>query len=226
MIRHSTKHILKATFYAICFFWNILCEQTFIIKALDIYFDIKLSGDNIVALGIAHGNNFLKFRILEALMWADEPLTTRDLEKILGVQRATISAAMSRYQKVHKKSGKIIKLPYIERLAKKGPNGLYRYKITKKGIEAYVAYLQRIRRGVSLNRVSDEIRHMETYCRYPQRKLNTRSDFELLPAQLLPYYVITQAGKEFDEKYGIDKETHIFKMENRIRQLSSESKSA
>ena len=78
-------------------------EQTFIIKALDIYFDIKLSGDNIAALGIAHGNNFLKFRILEALMWADEPLTTRDLEKILGVQRATISAAMSRYQKIHKK---------------------------------------------------------------------------------------------------------------------------
>ena len=38
-----------------------------------------------VALGIAHGNNFLKFRILEALMWADEPLTTRDIEKILGV---------------------------------------------------------------------------------------------------------------------------------------------
>ncbi|MFZ2497670.1 hypothetical protein, partial [Methanosarcina sp.] len=59
------------------FFWNILCEQTFIIKALDIYFDIKRSGDNIVALGIAHGNNFLKFRILEALMWADDPLTTR-----------------------------------------------------------------------------------------------------------------------------------------------------
>lgn len=73
-------------------------------------------------------------------MWADEPLTTRDLEKILGVQRATISAAMSRYQKVHKKSGKIIKLPYIERLKAKGPNGAYRYKITKKGIEAYVPH--------------------------------------------------------------------------------------
>ena len=181
----------------------------------------------IVALGIAHGNNFLKFRILEALMWADEPLTTRDIEKILGVQRATISAAMSRYQKVHKRSGKIITLPYIERLKAKAPNGLYRYKITKKGIEAYVAYLQRIRRGVSLNRVSDEIQHMETYCRYPPRsKLKTRSDYDLLPAQLLPYYSMTQMGKAFDEKYGIDKETHVFKIENRIRQLSSESKSA
>jgi hypothetical protein len=101
----------------------------------------------------------------------------------------------------------------------------YRYKITKKGIEAYVAYLQRIRRGVSLNRVSDEIQHMETYCRYPPRsKLKTRSDYNLLPAQLLPYYSMTQMGKAFDEKYGLDKETHVFKMENRIRQLSSESK--
>jgi hypothetical protein len=165
----------------------------------------------------------LKFRILEALMWADEPLTTRDLEKILGVQRATISAAMSRYQKIHKKSGKIITLPYIERLKAKAPNGAYRYKITKKGIEAYVAYLHRIRRGVSLKRVG-KVQHMETYCRYPPRsKLKTRSDYNLLPAQLLPYYSMTQMGKAFDEEHGIDKETHIFKMENRIRQLSSES---
>jgi predicted transcriptional regulator len=209
------------------FFWNILCEQTFIIEALDIDLHIKLSGDNMVALGIAHGNNFLKFRILEALMWADEPLTTRDIEKILGVQRATISAAMSRYQKIHKRSGKIITLPYIERLKAKAPNGAYRYKITKKGIEAYVAYLQRIRRGVSLNRVSDEIQHMETYCRYPPRsKLKTRSDYNLLPEQLLPYYSMTQMGKAFDEEHGLDKETHISRMENRIRQLSSESKSA
>jgi hypothetical protein len=168
----------------------------------------------------------LKFRILEALMWADEPLTTRDLEKILGVQRSRISAAMSRYQKIHKRNGKVIKLPYIQRLEKKAPNGAYRYKITKKGIEAYVAYLPRIRRGVSLNRVSDEIQHMETYCRYPQYKLKTRSDYNLLPAQLLPYYSITQMSKAFDEEHGIDKETHILRMENRIRQLSSESKSA
>ena len=179
-----------------------------------------------VALGIAHGNNFLKFRILEALMWADKPLTTRDIEKITGVQRATISAAMSRYQKINKRSGKIITLPYIQRLEKKAPSGAYRYKITMKGIAAYVAYLQRIRRGVSLNRVSDEIQHMETYGKYPQRKLKTMGDFELLPAQLLPYYSMTQMGKAFDEEHGLDKETHILRMENRIRQLSSESKSA
>ena len=111
-------------------------EQTLIIEAQYIYFDIKLSGDNIAAFGYAHKTNFLKFRILEALINSKEPLTTRDIEKITGVQYTTISAAMSRYQKIHKKSGATIKLPYIQRLAKKGPNGLYRYKITQKGIES------------------------------------------------------------------------------------------
>ncbi len=200
-------------------------EQTFIIEALDIGLCIKLSGDNIAALGYAHKNNFLKFRILEALFKSKEPLTTRDIEKITGVQRTTISSAMSRYQKVHKRSGKIIKLPYIQRLEAKGPNGLYRYKITKKGIEAYVAYLHRIRRGVSLKRVG-KVQRMEAYGKYPQRKLRTLEDFDLLPSQLLPYYSMTQMGKAFDEEHGLDKETHILRMENRIRQLSSEAESA
>jgi len=42
---------------------------------------------------------------------------------------------MSHYQKIVKQNGKIIKLPYIQRLEKKGPNGFYRYKITKPGIQ-------------------------------------------------------------------------------------------
>lgn len=106
-------------------------EQIVIIVALHIYFEIKLSGDYIAAFGYAHKTNFLKFRILEALINSEEPLTTRDIERLTGVQYTMISAAMSRYQKIHKKSGATIKLPYIQRLAKKGPNGLYRYKITK-----------------------------------------------------------------------------------------------
>lgn len=165
----------------------------------------------------------MKFRILDALYKSKEPLTTRDIERITGVRRATISAAMFRYQNIHKKSGKVIKLPYIQRLKAKGPDGLYRYKITKKGIEAYVSYLHRIRQGVSLKRVGKKER-METYCKYPQHKLKTASDFELLPSQLLPYYVITTEGKEFDEKYGIDKATHVFNLEKRVREFSSESK--
>ncbi|KKG83057.1 MarR family transcriptional regulator [Methanosarcina mazei] len=194
--------------------------------ALHIYFNIKYVGDeNIAAFGYAHKTNFLKFRILEALVNSEEPLTTRDIEKITGVQYTTISAAMSRYQKIHKKSGATIKLPYIQRLAKKGPNGLYRYKITKKGIEAYFQYLQRIRRGFSLKRVGKPQR-METYGKFPCGPIRIEEDMKLLPEQLMPYYSMTQMGKAFDEEHGLDKETHILRIENRIRQLSSESKSA
>lgn len=200
-------------------------KQTLIIVAQYTYLDIKLSGDNIAAFGYAHGTNFLKFRILEAIYKSKEPLTTRDIERITGVQYTTISSAMSRYQKIPKRNGKTIKLPYIQRLAKKGPNGLYRYKITKKGIEAYFQYLQRIRRGSSLKRVGKPQR-METYGKFPCGPIRIEEDIKLLPEQLLPYYSMTQMGKAFDEEHGLDKETHILRMENRIRQLSSESKSA
>lgn len=55
------------------------------------------------AFGYAHRINFLKFRIIEALFYSKEPLTTRNIEKITGVQYTTISAAMSGYQKISKK---------------------------------------------------------------------------------------------------------------------------
>jgi len=86
---------------------------------------------------------------------------------------------MSRYQKIHKKNGKIIKLPYIQRLQKKGPNGLYRYKITQKGMVAYFLYLQRIRRGFNLKRVG-KIQHMETYGKFPCGPIKTEEDLKLL----------------------------------------------
>lgn len=168
------------------------------------------------AFGYAHKTNFLKFRILEALYKSKEPLTTRDIERITGVQYATISAAMSRYQKIHKRNGTTIKLPYIQRLAKKGPDGLYRYKITKKGIEAYFQYLQRIRRGSSLKRIGKPQR-IETYGKFPCGPIRTEEDMKLLPEQLLPYYVITQAGKEF----GLDKVEYALYIEKRIREITN-----
>lgn len=128
-------------------------EQTLIVEASDIGLCLKCLGDNIVTLGYNHKNNALKFRILEALTNSKKPLTTRDIEYQTGIHYTKISSAMSHYQKIVKKNGKIIKLPYIQRLAKKGPNGLYRYRITQKGKEAYVAYLQRIMLGFDLNRV-------------------------------------------------------------------------
>lgn len=68
-------------------------------------------------------------------------MTVRDIEYETGIHCIHISSAMSHYQKLRTRKGKVKQLPYIQRLAKKGPNGLYRYRITKKGIEAYVSYL-------------------------------------------------------------------------------------
>jgi predicted Zn-ribbon and HTH transcriptional regulator len=85
--------------------------------------------------GYRHKTNALKFRILEALVWSKEPLTVRDIESKTGIYHTKINCAMSHYQKIVKQNGKIIKLPYIQRLEKKGPNELFRYKITKPGIQ-------------------------------------------------------------------------------------------
>lgn len=122
---------------------------------------------------------------------------------------------MSRYQKISKRNGKTIKLPYIQRLAKKGPDGLYRYKITKKGIEAYLLYLQRIRRGFSLKRVGKPQR-METYGKFPYGPIRTEEDLKLLPEQLMPYYSITEYGKQY-----IKTTETILYMENRMREIVS-----
>lgn len=154
----------------------------------------------IVSCGYSHTPNFLKFRILDALIKSKEPLTTRDIEGITGVQYTTISAAMSRYQKIQKKSGKVIKLPYIRRLPTKAPNGLYRYKITKKGIEAYTDLFNRIRWGMDLNRVARKHKRRETYVKRSDRtrkKFETIEDFELSPEQLLPYYSLNASVKQY-----------------------------
>jgi hypothetical protein len=107
-------------------------------------------------------------------MWSNEPLTVRDIESKTGVYHTKISCAMSHYQKITKQSGKIIKLPYIQRLEKKGPNGLYRYKIIRSGIKAYLSYLG-IKRGCSLKRVG-KTQRMETYGKWDHSKPKTRED--------------------------------------------------
>lgn len=167
-------------------------------------------------MGYAHKTNFLKFRILDALVKAKEPLTTRDIEKMTGVQYTTISAAMSRYQKIHKKNGKVIKLPYIQRLQKKASNGLYRYKITKKGIEAYIDLFNRIRWGMDLNRVAHKHKRRETYVKKADRtrkKFETIEDLELSPEQLLPYYSLNASVKQY-----IDDKRLILLLEQKVKE--------
>ena len=184
---------------------NIENEQTLIIEAKYIGLCLKCLGDNIVTLGYNHKNNALKFRILEALTNSKEPMTTRDIEYQTGIHYTKISSAMSHYQEIVKRNGKVIKLPYIQRLAKKGPNGLYRYKITKKGKEAYIAYLQRIRYGFDLNRVRKVPKRTENYGKYPHHPIRKAEDFDLLPEQLLPYFTINKNGKQL----GLDRLEHV-----------------
>lgn len=179
---------------------------------------------NIVAVGYAHKPNFLKFRILEALYNADHrkegPLTTHDIERLTGIDHTKISAAMSRYQKIHKKNGNEIKLPYIRRLEQKGPHGLYRYTITKRGREAYGDYHRRIQAGLSLLRVrSGYMKKMETYGKFKIKYIKSPDNNKLLDEQLLPYYSFTTAIKESYANTDIDK-SMILQAEEIIRQKS------
>ena len=91
--------------------------------------------------------------------------------------------------------GKIIKLPYIQRLEKKGPNGLYRYKITKPGIKAYVSYLGRIKRGFNLKRIG-KVQRMETYGKWDHSKPKIREDYNVTPEMLAPYIGLRKRGYE------------------------------
>lgn len=113
---------------------------------------------------------------------------------------------MSRYQYKKKRNSEVIKLPYIERLEKKGSRGLYRYRITKRGREAYVDYLSRIRDGVTLNRI-----------RYPDhsvRAIHCASDLTVSRIELLPYYSITNDGIEA----GMNP-IHIMRVEEKMKEI-------
>ena len=57
---------------------------------------------------------------------------------------------------------------------------LYRYRITKKGKEAYIAYLQRIRRGFDLNRIRKVPKRTENYEKYPHHPIRKTEDFDFV----------------------------------------------
>lgn len=141
-------------------------------------------------------------------------MTTRDIEYETGIHYTKISSAMSHYQKIVKKNGEVIRLPYIQRLKKKGSYGLYRYKITKKGKEAYLVYLQRIRRGLELNRLKHVPKNTENYCKYPHTPIRKVEDLDLLPEQLLPYFGTTKHG---GEQYGLEKSEQVLRIEQRFK---------
>jgi predicted transcriptional regulator len=112
----------------------------------------------------------LKFRILEALAWSFEPMTTKEIGEKIGVSYKNIGIAIKSYLDKG--------IPYIQRLKKKKFCS-YRYKITKSGMKAYSEYLVRIERGFDLNRLRPwKVEKMETYGKYPVRKVrNGPEDF-------------------------------------------------
>jgi hypothetical protein len=157
-----------------------------------------------VTLGYSYRFNALKFRILDTLYKAKKPMTVRDIGYETGIHYTRISSAMSRYQKIHKKNGKIIKTPYIRRLEQKGPNNSYRYIITKSGRKAYFDYLNRVKDGKSLNRIQN-----------PNKNVNENivSEFEVQQADLIPYVTINKKGR----KQGVYTTEDIFCMENNLK---------
>ena len=108
-----------------------------------------------VRTGYYHKNNVLKFRILEAAVnLPSETFTTRDIEAATGIDFKAVGGALGHYHKVG--------IKYFRKMPKKGSGHghPYRWKLTKKGIDAYQAYLMRIKRGFDLNRQSTKIKRM------------------------------------------------------------------
>ena len=144
-----------------------------------------------VRTGYYHKNNVLKFRILEAAFHLpSETFTTRDIEAATGIDFKTVGGALGHYHKVG--------IGYFKRMPKKGSGHghPYRWKLTKKGIVAYNAYLMRIKRGFDLNRRSTKIKHMPSYGKFKFEKPKSLEDLKLLPGQLEGYIGITKLGAE------------------------------
>jgi hypothetical protein len=132
----------------------------------------------------------LKFRILEVLAWAKEPMTSQDIANALGVSYGKVNCVLAQYKKKD--------MPYFIRLSKKtGLRGrTIRYKISKSGLIIYLKCLVRIKRGFDLNFRGKKVKRMETYGKYDHSKPKCREDYNLLPEQLIPYLGITKHGIE------------------------------
>jgi hypothetical protein len=144
-----------------------------------------------IRTGYYHKNNVLKFRVLEAAFhFPSETFTTRDIEAATCIDFKTVGGALGHYHKVG--------IGYFKRMPKKGSGHghPYRWKITSKGMEAYRAYLLRIKRGFDLNLRSTKIKRMPSYGKFKFEKPKCLKDWKLLPGQLDGYIGITKLGAE------------------------------
>jgi hypothetical protein len=109
-----------------------------------------------MATGQAHRFNVLKYKMLAGLLKAyPEAVTTKELADIIGVDVNSVGVTISRW---HKQG-----IPFIRRMPKQARWGAYRYKINKSGIEAYIAYKNRLNKGFSLNRLRKVPRRVSQY---------------------------------------------------------------
>jgi hypothetical protein len=148
-----------------------------------------------VKLEYYHKYNALTFRILDAAVFTfkTNAFTTIDMGEALGLPYQRISSAISHHR--HRKTGFLRKMPKKEEDSE-GKKQRIRYKITTKGIEAYVEFLHRIKKGFDLNRKRPYPKKMSTYGQFPYVKLDPRKGNMLLPEQFAPYYGITRYGSE------------------------------
>jgi hypothetical protein len=148
-----------------------------------------------VKLEYYHRYNALTFRILDAAVFTfhNKAFTTIEMGEALGIPYERISSAISHHR--HRKTGFFRKMPKKEE-DNEGKKQRIRWKITEKGIEAYVEFLHRIKKGFDLNRKRPYPKKMSTYGQFPYVKLDLRKGNMLLPEQFAPYYGITRYGSE------------------------------
>jgi len=125
--------------------------------------------------------NFLKLMILGALVFATEPMTSREIAEVIGVSAKNVSQELYAWQKYH--------YHYVRRLKPKKGSGTnaYRYKINKKGIRAYLQYVKRVHLGFDLNRRRHTPRRMSTYTGLKVIDMRKPENWHITAEEALPY---------------------------------------
>lgn len=98
-----------------------------------------------MASGKAHCFNVLKYKILAVLIRTRRSLTSKEIAELIDVDVNNVRTELSHWRTRG--------IKYVRRLPKKSKYGAYRYTINRSGIEAYIDYKNRLKHGLSLNRL-------------------------------------------------------------------------
>lgn len=149
-----------------------------------------------MAQGIYHIFNTAKMIIMEA-MYKSYPnsVSSKEIVKVTGMEKGKVSRLLSHYH-YHN-------YHYFRRLKKKDIDGSYRYKINKKGIKTYFAFVLRVHQGYDLNLKKKTPMKMETYKGLKKAKIKSEKDLVLTPDELSPYIRVSRRG---EYELGVKKE--------------------